>query len=64
MADLVRVQVLMSQAEADRFNTYCRKKGYKKSPLIARLVREHLDRESSDPQQDLFNPDQPASDDL
>ena len=64
MADLVRVQVLMSKAEADQFDTYCRKKGYKKSPLIARLVREHLDRESSDLQQDLFNADQPASDHL
>ena len=46
MADLIRIQVLIPKAEADRFNAYCRKKGYKKSPLIVRLVREHLDREA------------------
>ena len=55
MADLVRVQVLMPKAEADRFASYCREKGYKKSPLIARLVREHLDRETFKSQPDLFN---------
>ena len=55
MADLIRMQVLMPKAEADRFNAYCRKKGYKKSPLIARLVREHLDREAFNLQPDLFN---------
>jgi len=58
MPDLVRIQVLMSKAEADRFDIYCRTKGYKKSPLIARLVREHLDQEAFNPQQDLFNPQQ------
>ena len=55
MADLVRVQVLMARSEADRFDAYCREKGYKKSPLIARLVREHLDREAFNLQQDLFS---------
>ena len=55
MADLVRVQVLMPRPEADRFDAFCRKKGYKKSPLIARLVREYLDRETFDPQPDLFS---------
>lgn len=55
MADPVRVQVLMPKAEAERFDAYCREKGYKKSPLIARLVREHLDREAFNPQPDLFN---------
>ena len=55
MADPVRIQVLMPKAEAQRFNTYCREKGYKKSPLIARLVREYLDSEGFNPQSDLFN---------
>jgi len=58
MADLVRIQVLMSKLEADRFDAYCREKGYKKSPLIARLVREYLDREGFNPQPDLFNREQ------
>ena len=55
MADLIRIQVLITKAEADRFNAYCHKKGHKKSTLIARLVREHLDREAFNPQPDLFN---------
>lgn len=54
MADQVRVQVLMPQDEADRFADYCRDKGFKKSTLIARLVREHMNREGYPPQRDLF----------
>lgn len=61
MADLVRVQVLMPRPEADRFDTYCREKGYKKSPLIARLVREYLAKETFNPQRDLFIGDQQES---
>lgn len=55
MADLVRVQVLFLRKEADRFTAYCREMGFKKSTLIARLVREHLDKESFNPQQELFS---------
>ena len=58
MADLVRVQVLMPRPEADRFDAYCREKGYKKSTLIARLVREYLDRETFVLQPDLFSREQ------
>jgi len=61
MADPVRIQVLMPKAEAERFEAYCREKGYKKSPLIARLVREYLDREGFKPQPDLFNRDEGES---
>jgi hypothetical protein len=64
MADPVRIQVLMPKAEAERFEAYCREKGYKKSPLIARLVREHLDSEGFNPQPDLFNRDQRESKEL
>jgi hypothetical protein len=42
---VVRVQVLMKPSEADRFERYCADRGHKKSTLIARLVREHLERE-------------------
>lgn len=48
----------MPKAEAERFDAYCRKKGYKKSPLIARLVREYLDSEGFNSQPDLFNRNQ------
>ena len=45
----------MSRPEAVRFDTYCREKGYKKSTLIARLVREYLDKETFALQSDLFS---------
>lgn len=54
MTDLVRVQVLIPKEEADRFAAYCRKKGFKKSPLIVRLVREHLAKEGFRSQRELF----------
>lgn len=40
-----KISVLLEDAEAARFAAYCKEKGFKKSSLIARLVREHLDRE-------------------
>lgn len=45
MSDVVRVQVLMPPDEAGRFERFCTDRGYKKSTLIARLIREHLERE-------------------
>ena len=54
MSDVVRIQVLMSREEAERFVDYCRERGFKKSTLIARLVREHLDQENFRPQHELF----------
>lgn len=54
MTKNARVHVLLPDAESDRFEAYCKVKGYKKSTLIARLIREHLDRERFAVQQDLF----------
>ena len=48
MPHLARVNVLFSIDEAERFNTYCSRHGFKKSTLIARLVREYLDREDGE----------------
>jgi hypothetical protein len=45
-ASATRIQVLMSDQDAGRFEAYCAAKGFKKSTLIARLIREHLDREN------------------
>lgn len=45
MSGTVRVQVLMQPQDADLFERYCADRGHKKSTLIARLVREHLERE-------------------
>lgn len=37
-----RISVLLPPDVFRRFNAYCAEQGYKKSPLIARLIREHL----------------------
>ena len=38
-----KISVLLSSAEFDRFESFCKAKGHKKSTLVARLIREHLD---------------------
>jgi hypothetical protein len=54
MSVQARVHVLLGDTEAARFDAYCKAQGHKKSTLIARLIREHLDRERFALQQDLF----------
>lgn len=41
----MKVSVILQEREAERFDEYCKKLGHKKSTLIARLIREHLDKE-------------------
>ena len=41
----VKVTVLLTPDDFSRFDDYCKAMGFKKSTLIARLVREHLDAE-------------------
>lgn len=38
-----KITVLLSEAEFLRFDKYCEERGFKKSTLIARLIREYLD---------------------
>lgn len=38
-----RITVLLDPDLQARFSAYCLEKGHKKSTLIARLIREHLD---------------------
>jgi hypothetical protein len=40
-----RITVLLSNEEFKHFTDYCREHGFKKSTLIARLIRELLDAE-------------------
>ena len=54
MTQPARVHVLLPDAEAERFDAYCKEKGFKKSTLIVRLIREHLDRERFAAQQEMF----------
>jgi len=37
-----RITVILNSDDYDRFDRFCEQRGYKKSTLIARLVREHL----------------------
>jgi hypothetical protein len=50
-----KISVLLDRGEASRFDAYCRTRGFKKSTLIARLIRDHLDREKFDAQRSLFD---------
>jgi len=40
-----KITVLLPAKEFARFDTYCGERGFKKSTLIARLIREYLDTE-------------------
>jgi hypothetical protein len=40
-----KISVVLAEPEFARFDAYCSEKGFKKSTLIARLIREHLDHE-------------------
>jgi hypothetical protein len=39
------INVILSPDDYRRFSTYCAQRGYKKSPLVARLIRDYLDSE-------------------
>lgn len=54
MTSTVKISVLLPIDEAEKFDEYCRHEGYKKSTLIARLIREHLDKSSFHMQMDLL----------
>jgi len=41
----VKVTVLLATDEFERLDNYCRDRGFKKSTLIARLIRQYLDME-------------------
>lgn len=45
------ITVLLPDDEAERFEAYCERHGFKKSTLIARLVRDHLDAEGFGPRE-------------
>ena len=47
-----KVTALLSDEEYARLDAYCRERGYKKSTLLARLVRQYLDMEGYGAQRD------------
>lgn len=48
-----KITVLLDQAEFDRFDRFCSERGFKKSTLLVRLIREFLAREIDDKEQFL-----------
>ena len=46
----IKISVLLDSKEFDRFDAYCQERGFKKSTLIARLIRDHLDESVFDGQ--------------
>lgn len=55
----MRVTVLLSKEDGELFDAYCEQKGFKKSTLINRLIREHIKNSDFRLQKELFNT-QPA----
>ena len=48
-----KVSVLLTEEELDRLERYCLELGHKKSTLIARLIRDHLNAEQFHAQGEL-----------
>ncbi|WP_428938910.1 hypothetical protein [Fontivita pretiosa] len=42
---LNKISVLLRDDEYERLDRFCRERGYKKSTLVARLIRQYLDLE-------------------
>ena len=42
-----KISVFLPADLFERFNAYCTDQGFKKSPLVARLIREHMERAHS-----------------
>jgi hypothetical protein len=51
---MVRISVLLSEDDESRFSAYCAERGFKKSTLVVRLIREHLDQQGFAAQRVLF----------
>jgi hypothetical protein len=45
VSGMTKVTVLLSDRDFERLDAYCDDRGFKKSTLIARLIREYLDSE-------------------
>jgi len=45
-----KLTVLLGESDAQRLDGFCRDRGFKKSTLVARLIRQFLDMEGYNPQ--------------
>ena len=51
----MRVTVILNKEDGEVFAAYCEQKGFKKSTLINRLIREHIGNSDFHLQKELFN---------
>ena len=51
----MRVTVILSDEEGEVFEAYCEQNGFKKSTLINRLIREHIENSGFKLQRNLFD---------
>jgi hypothetical protein len=55
MAPKIRkISVLLAEEDYERFDSYCRTRGHKKSTLASKLIRDLLDREQAPRIRELF----------
>ena len=47
----LKISVLLDAQEFQRFDAYCKQQGFKKSTLIARLIRDYLDQDTLEGEQ-------------
>lgn len=50
----MRITVILTNAEGEAFDAYCDANGFKKSTLISRLIREHMENIGFKYQPSLF----------
>lgn len=51
----MRVTVILNDEDAEVFEAYCEQQGHKKSTLINRLIREHIENSGFEHQRKLFD---------
>jgi hypothetical protein len=55
MSQNMRITVILEEDQGETFAAYCQKMGFKKSTLIKRLIREHIENEGFQHQKNLFD---------
>lgn len=50
----MRVTVILNKEDGELFDAYCEQRGFKKSTLINRLIREHIENSDFRLQKELF----------
>lgn len=51
----MRITVILKAEEGEAFEAYCDSNGFKKSTLISRLIREHIENSGFRHQPNLFS---------